>query len=363
MPFCVGFEVVMDTGPSTWPFGQVPPAGAHAPKIEDVGGEQTWIDVLYATLERGLSPLSWTNYLYLTIGGTLSNAGISGGSFRFGPQISNVHELDVVTGNGDIITCSTKNNSEVKWLQMLYSDFLTFSKDQENLISFNKSKQNSVPDYIRGILLLNHPPLDLSFYPESDQPKITSLVTRFGIIYVLELVKYYDNESQKIVDKFLNRVYTEELALRSQGLWDRPHPWLDLFVPKSRISDFNEGVFKGILLKQNLTAGYSQIYPTNRSKWDGRMSAITPDEDVFYLVSLLYTSGFDQLKAYQTQNQQILQFCKDAGIQIKQYLSREETLEQWVEHFGPKWKVFEERKAAFDPKHILSPGQRIFIKQ
>ncbi|KAI4297678.1 hypothetical protein L6164_037559 [Bauhinia variegata] len=402
------------------------PSGYYA----DVGGEQTWIDVLHATLERGLTPLSWTDYLYLTIGGTLSNAGISGQSFRFGPQISNVHELDVVTGNGDIITCSAKNNSQlffavlgglgqfgiitrariplvpaptrasanlfdfrekiyfVKWLQMLYSDFLTFSKDQENLISFNKSKQKSVPDYIEGSLLLNHPPLDLSFYPVSDQPKITSLVTRFGIIYVLELVKYYDDESRKSVDKeiqeiirglnflptfiyekdasyeqFLNRVYTEELALSSQELWDRPHPWLNLFVPKSRISDFNEGVFKGILLKQNLTAGTSLVYPTNRSKWDGRMSAITPDEDVFYVVSLLYTSEFDQLKAYQTQNQQILQFCKDAGIQIKQYLSRKETLEQWVEHFGPKWGVFKERKAAFDPKHILSPGQKIFIKQ
>jgi len=64
----------------------------------DVGGEQIWIDVLHATLERGLTPLSWTDYLYLSVGGTLSNAGISGQTFRFGPQISNVHQLDVVTG-------------------------------------------------------------------------------------------------------------------------------------------------------------------------------------------------------------------------------------------------------------------------
>ncbi|KAF1864504.1 hypothetical protein Lal_00021927 [Lupinus albus] len=63
----------------------------------DVGGEQIWIDVLHATLERGLTPLSWTDYLYLSVGGTLSNAGISGQTFRFGPQISNVIELDVVT--------------------------------------------------------------------------------------------------------------------------------------------------------------------------------------------------------------------------------------------------------------------------
>lgn len=64
----------------------------------DVGGEQLWVDVLHATLEHGLAPVSWTDYLYLTVGGTLSNAGISGQTFRYGPQISNVHEMDVVTG-------------------------------------------------------------------------------------------------------------------------------------------------------------------------------------------------------------------------------------------------------------------------
>lgn len=64
----------------------------------DVGGEQLWIDVLKATLEHGLAPVSWTDYLYLTVGGTLSNAGVSGQTFLHGPQISNVHELDVVTG-------------------------------------------------------------------------------------------------------------------------------------------------------------------------------------------------------------------------------------------------------------------------
>lgn len=64
----------------------------------DVGGEQLWIDVLNATLEYGLAPVSWTDYLYLTVGGTLSNAGISGQTFRYGPQISNVLEMDVITG-------------------------------------------------------------------------------------------------------------------------------------------------------------------------------------------------------------------------------------------------------------------------
>ena len=64
----------------------------------DAGGEQMWIDVLRASLARGVAPRSWTDYLYLTVGGTLSNAGISGQAFRHGPQISNVLELDAITG-------------------------------------------------------------------------------------------------------------------------------------------------------------------------------------------------------------------------------------------------------------------------
>lgn len=64
----------------------------------DVWGGELWIHVLKSTLEYGLAPMSWTDYLYLSVGGTLSNGGISGQTFNHGPQISNVFELDVVTG-------------------------------------------------------------------------------------------------------------------------------------------------------------------------------------------------------------------------------------------------------------------------
>ncbi|CAL0304978.1 unnamed protein product [Lupinus luteus] len=64
-----------------------------------VGGEQLWIDVLNATFKHGLTPFSCTGYMYLSVGGTLSNARINGRMFWFGPQISNVLELDVVTGS------------------------------------------------------------------------------------------------------------------------------------------------------------------------------------------------------------------------------------------------------------------------
>jgi cytokinin dehydrogenase len=66
--------------------------------VADAPGGELWINVLRETLEYGLAPKSWTDYLHLTVGGTLSNAGVSGQAFQHGPQVSNVHQLEIVTG-------------------------------------------------------------------------------------------------------------------------------------------------------------------------------------------------------------------------------------------------------------------------
>ncbi|XP_008242393.1 PREDICTED: cytokinin dehydrogenase 4-like [Prunus mume] len=386
-----------------------PSLGSYA----DVGGEQLWIDVLHATLYHGLTPVSWTDYLYLSVGGTLSNAGISGQTFRFGPQISNVYELDVVTGKGDFITCSSTKKPKLfyavlgglgqfgiitrarialqpapnraKWLRLLYSNFSAFSSDQELLISTSGKMERDGFDYVEGLLLMQQGPLDLSFYPVADQPRIASLVNKYGVVYTIEVVKYYDDSTRDTVDKvvenltkrlsfvpgfmfeqdvsyeeFLDRVRNEEKMLKSLGLWDIAHPWMNLFVPKSRISDFNSGVFKDILLKQKVPAALTLIYPMNRNKWDGRMSAVIPDEDVFYVVGLLHSSGFNEWQAFDEVNKQLLQFCEDAGIMVKQYLPHYETQEDWKNHFGSNWQSFQEMKTKSDPNKILAPGQRIF---
>lgn len=64
----------------------------------DVSAGELWINILHESLKLGLTPKSWTDYLHLTVGGTLSNAGISGQAFKHGPQINNVYQLEVVTG-------------------------------------------------------------------------------------------------------------------------------------------------------------------------------------------------------------------------------------------------------------------------
>uniref|UniRef100_A0A1D1YMI4 cytokinin dehydrogenase n=1 Tax=Anthurium amnicola TaxID=1678845 RepID=A0A1D1YMI4_9ARAE len=386
----------------------------------DAGGEQLWVDVLHETLKHGMAPSSWTDYLYLTVGGTLSNAGVSGQAFRYGPQISNVYQLDVVTGKGEMMTCSRNLNPDlfyavlgglgqfgiitrarialqpaperVRWVRMVYTDFAAFTKDQEYLISLDGRevpwKRKRGFDYVEGSVFLVYSPSSnwrSSFFSTVDSERIRSLAARHGAVYCLEGAMYYGHASAPSVEqdvqtlledlsfvpgfaftndvsymRFLNRVREGELKLRSKGLWDVPHPWLNVFVPKSRILDFGAGVFKGVLNDSLHSMGPILIYPLNRDKWDERMSSVIPDEDIFYSVGLLWTAMKDNWEQLEEKNQEVLRYCDQAGIGIKQYLPHYKARSDWMKHFGPKWDIFLERKRQYDPKRLLSPGQGIF---
>ncbi|KAK8476587.1 hypothetical protein V6N13_073242 [Hibiscus sabdariffa] len=396
-------------GPSTYvETGEVP--------FVDVSGGELWINILHETLKYGLSPKSWTDYLHLTVGGTLSNAGISGQAFRHGPQINNVYQLEVVTGRGEVITCSDKKNADlfygvlgglgqfgiitrarislgpakkmVKWIRVLYSEFSTFSNDQEHLISSNNSF-----DYIEGFVIINRTGL-LNSWRSSFNPKNPIQASQFSsdgkILYCLEMVKYYNPEkidglNQDIEEwlselnyipstlflsevsyvEFLDRVRMSEIKLRSKGLWEVPHPWLNLLIPKSRILDFAREVF-GKIVKDN-NNGPILIYPFNKAKWNNRTSMVTPEEDIIYLVAFLpsappLSTGTDGLEHIMTQNKRILDFCTKARLGAKQYLPHYRTQDEWRAHFGTHWETFAQRKSAYDPFAILAPGQRIFQK-
>ncbi|XP_051131233.1 cytokinin dehydrogenase 2-like [Andrographis paniculata] len=378
----------------------------------DVGGEQLWIDVLRATLRQGLAPESWTDYLYITVGGTLSNAGVNGQTFLHGPQISNVLELDVITGKGKLMTCSKHKNPDlffgvlgglgqfgiitrariplakaptrVKWAFVVYSNFSEFSRDQEKLIA---STMAPAPDYVEGHLVTNEN-ITLQwrsqFSSPSNQSAIADLLKKQRILYAIEVVKFYHNNTPASppIDKEFERLLKQlsfipsfvfsrdvsyfDFLTRLPNLDNLPapipfHPWLNLFIPKSRISDFNAAVLAGMLptLPPNPSAFYL-LYPTNRNKWDDRMLAVTPDEQVFYVLGLLHTSTTSDNAEILKFNDEVMRICRKKGIQVKQYFPHYESKKEWINHFGPKWTIMKHKKAIFDPKRILSPGQGIF---
>lgn len=383
----------------------------------DVGGGALWSDVLkHCVSEYGLAPKSWTDYLHLTVGGTLSNAGVSGQTFRFGPQTSTVTELEVVTGNGEIIVCSNSHNSQlffsvlgglgqfgiitrarvllqpapdmVRWIRVVYSEFDEFTRDAELLITSQESF-----DYVEGFVFVNSDdPVNgwLSVLLDSNQAfDPTHLPKKTGpVLYCLEVALHYNNNHddpfmmvEKLLGKlrylkhfrfeidltymnFLSRVDHVEEAARGSGIWATPHPWLNMFVSKKDIDAFNRIVFQNIL--KNGVNGPILTYPLLRSKWDNRWSVALPKNEMFYLVALLrFTHAHpteSEINEMVEQNEEIVQTCIKNGFDFKMYLPHYNSTVEWKRHFGEQWGRFVNRKRQFDPKYVLAPGQKIFTR-
>ncbi|GAB4854538.1 Cytokinin dehydrogenase 7 [Ancistrocladus abbreviatus] len=393
--------------------------GSH---YADVCGGALWEDVLERCVPFGWAPRSWTDYLSLTVGGTLSNAGVSGQAFRFGPQTSNVTEMEVVTGKGEIVNCSQNQNSElffgvlgglgqfgiitkarivlqkapdmVRWIRLVYGEFDEFTRDAEILVT-QRDKGDSF-DYVEGFVFVNSddpingwPSVPLNSNQWLDPGRIPAAAG--SVLYCLELVLHYQNDEHPssvdaVVEKllgrlrfckdlkfqvdvsykeFLLRVKKVEQQARATGIWDAPHPWLNLFISKRDIADFDRVVFKG-MLKDGI-GGPMLVYPLLRSRWDRRTSVVLPEGEIFYIVALL---RFSRPYAHRgpaedmvAQNQEILRHCKRSGYNFKLYLPHYESQEEWKQHFGNQWMRFVERKEKFDPMAILAPGQRIFSRR
>ncbi|KAL0394228.1 UNVERIFIED_CONTAM: Cytokinin dehydrogenase 7 [Sesamum latifolium] len=393
----------------------VDPATAQA----DVSGGALWEDVLKrCVLGYGLAPRSWTDYLGLTVGGTLSNAGVSGQTFIYGPQTENVTELEVVTGNGDVLVCSKNENPElffsvlgglgqfgiitrarvllqpapdmVRWIRVVYSEFSEFTRDAELLVT--RAEGDSF-DYLEGFVFVNSddPVNGWASVPlDSDQFFDPSCIPRAAgpVLYCLEVALHYKNEdplsavdmrSERLMGglrfveglrfwvdvgymEFLLRVKRAEEEAKANGIWDAPHPWLNLFVSKTDIADFDRVVFKNIL--KHGVGGPILVYPLLSSKWDSRKSVVLPEGEMFYLVALLrfcfpYPKGLSAEEMI-VQNQEIVQSCIQNGFDFKLYLPHYTSREGWKRHFGNQWTRFQESKARFDPMAILAPGQKIF---
>ncbi|KAK2989444.1 hypothetical protein RJ640_018762 [Escallonia rubra] len=419
----------------------------HSGDVADVGGGALWEDVLRrCVLDYGLAPRSWTDYLRLTVGGTLSNAGVSGQAFRYGPQTANVTELEVVTGKGDTLICSESQNPElffavlgglgqfgiitrarillqpapdmVRWMRVVYADFEEFTRDAESLLSLPEGEGSSF-DYVEGFAFANSDdpvngwpsvPLDPN---QSFDP--TQIPCSAGpVLYCLEVALHYRNVDRRsavdmVVERllgrlrycegleyqvdvsymqFLLRVQHAEQQAKANGIWDAPHPWLNLFVSKADIASFDRLVFKEIL--KHGVGGPMLVYPLLRSKywravhslsmmfninssarttrWDDRTSVVLPPEgDIFYIVALLRFSlphpKGPPVEEMISENREIVQTCIKSGLSLKLYLPHYTSEEEWKQHFGNKWTRFVERKARFDPMAILAPGQKIFSRR
>ncbi|MCU1675063.1 MAG: linked oxidase domain protein [Frankiales bacterium] len=79
----------------------------------DVLGMTTYEDLVDAVLPYGLMPLVVPQLKTITLGGAVTGLGIESTSFRNGMPHESVLEMEVLTGDGRVVTCSRTENADL----------------------------------------------------------------------------------------------------------------------------------------------------------------------------------------------------------------------------------------------------------
>ena len=301
--------------------------GAPAGDRIEVDAGTTWSAVVRATLAHDLVPPVLTDYLDLSVGGTLSVGGVGGTSWRFGAQVDNVDELTVVTGTGDVVRCSESGDRDlfeaalagqgqccvivgaclrlvparpmVRVFNLFYADLPSMTADMRLLV------QDGRFDYFVGFVVPG--PAGwvtfieaLTFYRPASPPDDGALTAGLGFV----------PGGQQAHDSpffdYAARVTVQLGDLRAAGLQPGPNPWIDLFVPGSHVDSF-VGEALGSMTPADLGRSFPiLLYPFRRSLLTRPLFRV-PDEEVFFLFDILRsaTPGATDAAAMVEQNQRL----------------------------------------------------------
>lgn len=356
---------------------------AVGPDYAVVGAGVLWSTLFDVAAAHGLMPPVLTDYLGLSVGGTLSVGGIGGAVHHYGLQADNVLELEVVTGEGKYVICSSHRHrelfesvlaglgqtalivkakvrlvpalSEALVFHLYYDDLGTFLEDQ---VSVMDSRRFS---YLEGQAVAR-----------TDGP---------GWRYMLEAVAYHsaaappdqmallaglrDNRSEAVITPGSLRDFVFRLDpliefLKQIGVWGFPHPGLSLWAPLEGAATFISDVLADLTVEQT-GGGAILIYPIPSTRVKSPMYSL-PDSRVAVAFNILRITEPDPDIVAQrlAENESI--YDQVAAIGGTRYpidalpFSRRD----WRRQFGSRWSSLLAAKRRFDPDGILTPGQGIF---
>jgi cytokinin dehydrogenase len=349
-----------------------------------VGAGVRWSRVYEATLPQGLAPPVATDYIETTVAGTLAVGGIGGASHRFGMQIDNVLELEVVTGRGHKRWCSPTSRADLfesvlgglgqfaivvrariklvsaearaRAYTMVYEDLATYLADQRMLVTeerFSYLEGQIIPDDAGGWQYLLEAVMYYTAPNEPDDAALTGDLSGIPQTLAIEDVEYFE---------WINRLAPLVEFLKLVGAWDLPHPWFDVFLSDTGAEPFVEDVFAS-LTTDDTGSGPILLYPFSKSKLTRPFFAVPEDDDeVAWLLSILrFAPPVPPIvDAMIASNRQMFEQARDLGGKRYPIGAIPFAPDDWEEHLGPSWDLFVERKQQYDPNHTLTPGHDIF---
>ena len=349
-----------------------------------VGAGVTWREVLAATLPRGKAPPVLTDYLELSVGGTLVVGGVGGTTSRYGVQSDNVIAMDVVTGTGEAITCSAQSNSDL-------FDAVRAGLGQVGVITEATLELVAAPAQVRRFVLF-YPNLtgmltdarllsaDAGF--DAVQGAILAAPTG-GLSFQLDVATFFTgnppddelllaglsddparrNPSTIAYVDYLERLAGLEAALRDNGQWFHPHPWITTFIGDSHVESVVDdelgsldpamdlGRFGQIVLSPIRTGAITS--PLLRTPSEGLCFA-------FNFVRVPTTADLDDAHRLVESNRAVYERVRSAGGTLYPVSAFPMSNEDWRRHFGSAFHRLDEAEKKFDPDHVLTPGYDVF---
>lgn len=353
----------------------------------DIDAGATWKQLVNASVPLGLTLPVLTGFLGLSIGGTLSVGGISPTN-NLGALVDHVRELEVVTGEGEVVRCSARNCPElfeaclagigqygiitravvemvpakpnVRLFQLNYSDIATLLSDMQKLAQrgeFNDVSMLGSPDGAGGFVFqLNaakyfdpaHPPDNLRLLRGlTANPSTAAITNKPYLEYVLRV--------DALVD-----------FLRLIGQWDGiVHPWYDAWLPGSQIEGYLQEVLPTLTPEDIGPSGFILLYPQRRNKLTRPLLRVPKCDDWVYLFDIFTASaapGANPGFAAQmlARNRDLFDLARARGGTRYPIGALEFNRFDWAFHYGDEFPRVVRLKRRFDPDRILTPGPGIF---
>jgi cytokinin dehydrogenase len=187
--------------------------------------------------------------------------------------------------------------------------------------------------------------------PPNDAVQLAGLSFLGGTLAVVDQ-SYFD---------FINRLAPLVAVLKETGVWDLPHPWVNLFLPVPAAHSFVSSMVNTLTV-DDVGQGPVLLYPANRLRVLTPLLRLPNTRD-FYLLAILRNAippTTSRVSELLQQNRRLFDQC--VAIEGKRYPVGSVPMnpEDWQRHYQPLWSLATASKRYFDPDNILTPGQGIF---
>jgi cytokinin dehydrogenase len=162
---------------------------------------------------------------------------------------------------------------------------------------------------------------------------------------------------------YLNRLAELEAALRGNGQWALPHPWLMTFIGDSRVEPVVNAELAAIDPAADLgPLGQIVLSPIRPSAISSPLLRL-PSHELSYALNLVRipaTGDPDETDRLVKANRAAYARIKAAGGTLYPVSALPLSQPVWRDHLGPAFERLQAAKRKFDPANVLTPGYEIF---